>query len=205
MKKLFLTSEANIVLEKISELLPDKPENLKLAFVPTAADPYKDKSWLEDYRQALIKYGFNVKNVDLKNKTKEKLKKELNNIDIIFVAGGNTFYFLEKANKSGFTDVIRELVDKGIIYVGSSAGTVLASPDIGYIKELDDPQKANLSSYKGLNLVDFSILVHWGEKKYKKEYLKLIRNNYFLGQKTILLTNNQAVLVWGDKYKIIEK
>lgn len=203
MKKLFLTSEANVVIDKIIELLPDKPKNLRLAFIPTAADPYEDKSWLEEDRQALIKYGFNVINIDLKNKTKKALEKELKNIDIIFVAGGNTFYLLEKANKSGFTDVIRELVDKGTIYIGSSAGTVLASPDIGYIKELDEPQKANLSSYKGLNLVDFSILVHWGEKKYKKEYLKLIRNNYFLDQKTVLLTNKQAILVWGDKYKII--
>lgn len=203
MKKLFLTSEANVVIDKIIELLPDKPKNLRLAFIPTAADPYEDKSWLEEDRQALIKYGFNVINIDLKNKTKKALEKELKNIDIIFVAGGNTFYLLEKANKSGFTDVIRELVDKGTIYIGSSAGTVLASPDIGYIKELDEPQKANLSSYKGLNLVDFSILVHWGEKKYKKEYFKLIRNNYFLGQKTVLLTNKQAILVWGDKYKII--
>lgn len=65
MKTLFLTSVAAAVLEKIYPLLPDKPENLKVAFIPTAAEVYGDVSWLSEDRDALLAMGFSVEDVSI--------------------------------------------------------------------------------------------------------------------------------------------
>ena len=47
---------------------------MKLAFVPTAADPYDEKPWLLADRQKLVDLGFNIVDLPLKDQTKESLE-----------------------------------------------------------------------------------------------------------------------------------
>ena len=55
------------------------------------------------------------------------------------------------------------------LYIGSSAGSVLAGPDIDITRELDDPNEAsNLKTTEGLKLVDFIILPHYGKGAYRR-------------------------------------
>lgn len=205
MKKLFLASIVANTIERFIEMLPKSPDELTVAFVPTAADPYKDKWFINEDRNKLKEKGFNVRDVDIKGKKEQELSDELGNVDIVFVAGGNTFYLLEKARESGFDKIVKEIIEKGIIYVGSSAGAVLAGPDIEPVKPFDDPSKTpSLRSFKGLSLVDFVILPHFGKEKYKSKYEEVIKKYSKKGYKFITLTDNQAVVVEDDKYKTIE-
>ena len=126
MKKLFLTSVACLTLDKITELLPSDPSKLKVAFIPTASNLYKDKSWMYKDRDKLVTMGFEVQDLDIADKTKDVIEKELNSIDVVFVSGGNTFYLLEKVRESGFDEVIKKLIDKGVVYIGSSAGSAIS-------------------------------------------------------------------------------
>ena len=205
MKKLFLASIVSNTIEKLIEILPESPDKLAVAFIPTAADPYKDKWFVDEDRNKLKEKGFSVKDVDINGKTEQELLEELKDADIIFVAGGNTFYLLEKARESGFDKIVKELVQKGVIYVGSSAGATLAGPNIEPVKPFDDPSEApSLKSFDGLNLVDFIILPHFEEKN-KKEYGEIIREYSEKGYKLITLTDNQAVVVEDEEFKIVEK
>lgn len=206
MKKLFLASVVANTIDKLIGTLDELPERLTVAFIPTAADPYKDKWFIEEDRNKLKEKGFNVKDVDIKGKTEQELLQELKDADIIFVAGGNTFYLLEKARESGFDRTAKEFVEKGVIYVGSSAGATLAGPNIEPVKPFDDPSEApSLKSFEGLNLVDFIILPHFGEEKDKQKYEEIVREYSEKGYKVIPLTDNQAVIVEGYEYKIVEK
>ncbi len=99
---------ACFTVQKVTEILPDKPANLKLAFISTASNPYKDKSWLYKDRDKLIEMGFIVKDIDIAYKTHEYLQKELATVDVVFVSGGNTFYLLEKVRDSGFDKIIKK-------------------------------------------------------------------------------------------------
>ena len=200
MKKLLLTSKK---LDKLSDLITNSPQNVKVAFIPTAGDPYENKWFVDEDREKLKKAGFQLTDVDLKNTTKDELMNALADSDVIFVSGGNTFYLLEKVKESGFDKVILSLIEKGVIYVGSSAGAILAGPSIEPAKDLDDPSKApNLKSYEGLGLVDFIILPHYGKEKYKEKYQKIM-DEYGNGQhKLVLITDEQSIIVEGDSYKI---
>jgi len=164
-------------LDKIVTELPRKQSELKVVFIPTAADTYKEKPWLEADRAKLVELGFQVEDFDLKNKTENEneVRETLSKVDIIFVAGGNTFYLLEKARKSGFDKVSRELAQiervdlrgpSEKVYIGSSAGSIIAGPNIEPVKDFDDPTIADLDSYEGIGLVDFVVLPHWGREKY---------------------------------------
>lgn len=203
MKKLFLASVASLTLEKLTEHLTDVGK-MTVAFIPTAADPYKKRSFVEDDRKKLIESGFNVIDIDLKGKTGDILFNEMKEADIIFVAGGNTFYLLEKVNKSGFDKVVKKLVKNGTIYIGSSAGAIITCPTIEHVKTLDDPMKApELGSFRGLCLVDFLIFPHFDDEKHKEKYDKVM-DEYGEKFNIVTLTDVQAIMVTDDEFHIVE-
>lgn len=201
MQNLYLTSVAAKTLDKIVTFLDKSPKDLKVAFVPTAADPYENRPWLDEDRDKLISLGFEVAELDLKGKNESDLRKDLSDTDIIFVAGGNTFYLLEKVKKSGFDKVVKDLVNKGVIYIGSSAGSVLVGPDIEPVKVFDDPNEAQLESTKGLGWVDFVVLPHYKKEKYGVYHQQVIEE-YKDKYKLIPITDEQFIKVEGEEYKI---
>lgn len=205
MKKLFLSSVACLTLDKINELLPDEPSQLKLSFIPTASNLYKDKSWLYKDRDKLVEMGFIVKDLDIEGKTKEYLQQELLDVDGVFISGGNTFYLLEKVRESGFDEIIKKLVEKGIVYIGSSAGSAIVCPTIGMVNGLDDPAEAPaLKSYEALHLVDFIIFLHYGDDDYKQQYETIVREWTTKGYECKYLANNQALVINGNDCKLVE-
>lgn len=171
--KLFLTSIAAQSLDKIVPDLPKRPSELKVAFIPTAALKYEQ--WLDDDRKKFEELGFDVHIFDIKEKTESEIRSFLSGVDIIFVSGGNTFWLLEKARKSGFDKVLRELSKSNKIYIGSSAGSIIVGPNIEPIKSFDDPSAANLDSYDAIGLVDFVVLPHWGKDKYKEKQAAVVK------------------------------
>ena len=206
MHKLFLTSSAETVMEDLVKHFDTPVKGLRTAFIDTASEAERgDLAWLDDDRAALVEQGFDVFDYTITNKTYEEVSSALKDIDVLFVAGGNTFYLLEQANKCGFKKVVQELLDKEGVYIGSSAGSLLACPNIEAMRFLDDPSKApKLKSYDALNLVDFIIFPHWGHERFKERQLKSVESIYLDDYKVILLRDNQYVLVEDDNYKIME-
>ena len=203
MKKLFLASYFAFVADLLLPLLPKKPNELRLAFIPTAADPYSNKPWMYEDRNKLVAMGFIMKDVDIKNKTKEQLTEELQDIDIIFVSGGNTYYLLEYVQKSGFGDVVKKLIEGGVVYIGSSAGSALACPTIEYIEDFDDRSIAHLNSFEGLSLTKKLILPHYGEEKEESKFQDIMKRWKGNGYEVVLLKYSQVVVIDGATEKIL--
>lgn len=204
MKKLFLASFAAVTLDLIKELLPNKSP-LKAAFIPTAADPYQDKGFMEVDREKLVAMGFEVVDIDLKLASETSLEQQLSEVDLVLVAGGNTFYLLDWVKKSGFDKVIKKLVDHGLIYVGSSAGSIICCPTIEGAKRFDDPNEAPaLTDYQGLNFFDKVIIPHAHEAKYAQRIKDTTAEMKAMGFEVVTLTNNQAVLITDEGAKVVE-
>jgi len=209
MRKLFLTSSVNFTAKHLTQYLGFNPKGKKLLFIDTAAEgePSDDKQWLVDDHQALVDIGFKVSDYTLTGKTQEEIKKTLNEAEVIFVSGGNTFYLLEKIQLSKSAKLFAEEIAKGKVYIGSSAGSVIAGPDISLVKRLDIENRApNLKGYQGLGLVDFTVLPHWGSDYFRELYLnKRLEDVYGMKHKLILLTDNQYVYVEGETYRILDR
>jgi dipeptidase E len=202
MKKLFLASYFAFVKDLLPPLLPDKPQNLRLAFIPTAAELYTVKPWFDEDKLALTQLGFKPNTVDLKDKSESVLRSELIDCDVIFVSGGNTYYLLEHAQKSGFLKIARDRVNSGVVYIGSSAGSVLASPSIEHIEDLDDQSKAQLEDFKSLGLIQQRILPHAGEPKYESKFAKIISHWQHDPYPMLPLRNDQVLIVEADKQRV---
>jgi dipeptidase E len=206
MKRLFLASVVPFVMDKFLEFLPKQPNKLTVGFIPTAAGLEKEKLvwYIEEDKRTLREAGFRLVEVDLVGKNEKQLRAELKNADVLFVAGGNTFYLLQEARKSGFVELAREMVGKGVIYAGSSAGSVIAGPSIEPVKKIDEPEKvAKFKSYEGLCLVDFVVLPHFGEKGFMKGYEKSLPELERMPYKFFKINDKQAVTVEGSKVRVV--
>jgi dipeptidase E len=201
---LILTSSNNYVTSDFITHLPKSPSEMRLTYIPTATEVEKgDTQWSDDDRQALIDAGFQVSDFTVTGKNKQEVQQMLDNTDFVFVSGGNTFYLLQEMRKSGFAELIKGYVDNGLLYGGTSAGSVVAGPDIALIKGLDNPALApELSDYTGLGLVDVVVLPHWGSAHFQDRYQKMMQSGYKKGLKLVLLTDDQYLLVNENTYTI---
>ncbi len=171
---IFLTSSVASVAEKIGTELHAKKRQLKLAFIITASEVESgDKTWLQADRQALVEAGFAVEDYTITGKTAAEIETDLRVFDVLFFSGGNTFYLLQQLQQTGGFAVVRRLVqDERKIYIGSSAGSIVAGPDIAPARNLDDMALApELQGTRGMELVNFVVLPHWGSEHFRELYL----------------------------------
>lgn len=204
--KLFLASSIHQSGKTIAKSLGKKFGN-KILFVSTAAEPYKDAWWNRADIKKLKTLGYEVEEYTFTDKTSKQVKQKLSEVNILCVGGGNTYYLLDTMKKSGSMKIIREAVQKGLIYIGASAGAVAATRSIENVGDFDDISKApRLRSFAALNLVDLCLFVHWGSPDLEKDGTKTLRivKKYFKKEeKIVFLRDNQFLEVNDDHYKIV--
>jgi len=177
----------------------------KVACVTTAAlcqidDDSNRPDWIVGEIDAIKTKSGDFFEYDLREKTWSDLIRDLTACDLIYFIGGNTYCLLEHVNKSGFRDFLKNFLNDGKSIWGGSAGAIIHCPDIDYIASMDEPEKANLDSTKGLALTLLSIMPHW-QTKHHDAALECLRQNPDLD--ILCLTDDQAVYVDGNIIEII--
>ncbi len=202
--KLFLTSSSitpNLRQSFLGTYGKD-PATSRCYFVPTAADVEHEKFYMCKSMDDLAEMGFNPIWYSLKYKTRDLVQKELAEADLVFVGGGNTFYLLDIARKSGFLEVIDDLVrNKGVAYGGISAGTILAAQDISVAgwKPDGDTNDVNIADFKALGWINFTPFVHYE----KEEYYASIQEHKKDGEEVLAIPNGAMVVVSGTETKLV--
>jgi len=120
------------------------------------------------------------------------------------MSGGDTSYLLEQSQKSNFITLIQELIrDKGKIYIGTSAGSIIAGPKIPDFYSLEGYELKDKTCY---GFVNFTILPHWGDEYFREKYLgKRLEILYRDTQvPLLLLTDDQYVIVQDNQTQIVD-
>jgi len=202
MKTILLTSSGKFVTDGDMLFLAKPISQMKLAYITTAAKGVQDASYVNARKQRMAELNFNFEEVDLDGKNENELMKILADKEIIYVEGGNTFYLLKTVRESGFDNVIKNLIDKGVIYIGSSAGSYIACPTIEMnLWKHPDINRYNLTDLTGLNLVSFLVTVHYAPE-FKELLKEKIKNSKYPVK---ILTDEQALLVRDGEVKLLGK
>jgi dipeptidase E len=202
-KRLFLSS----YFSGAAKLFPDFAEGCsgkKVAFIPTASIHEKVTFFVGADLKTLGKLGLRVDELEVSTSSNEDIARKLSEADYIFVEGGNTFFLLQELRRTGADKLIVEHVNNGKLYIGASAGSVIASKNIEYLKYMDDPAAAPElnGNFSALSVVDFYIVPHCTNFPFKKSAEKIIAE-YSDKLDLLPISNNQAIAVVGDKIELI--
>lgn len=147
--------------ETIQELFGASPENPKtILYVAYAlndqeAAAKRTQAWLGPL-------GVNV----IGAHTSENPVELLDKVDGVFVTGGNTFRLLDKLQKTGLLEAIRDKSLEGFPYMGASAGINVTGPTI---MTTNDMPIVAPRDFNAMNLVPFQINPHYVDGKFHYE------------------------------------
>ena len=201
MKKLFLASS----FQDVADLLPDFEKNLKgktITFIPTASIVETVNFYVKSGRKALEDMGLMVDELEISTASAEEITSKLKQNDYIYVTGGNTFFLLQEMKRTGTDQLIKEEVNSGKLYIGESAGAIVASADIEYAKGMDSVDEApDLESFEALGLVDFYPVPHYNNPPFQEASKKII-DTYSSTLKLSPISNQEAILVNNEEIKV---
>lgn len=90
---------------------------------------------------------------------------ELLDFEVVYVNGGNTYYLLYWTKKSGFDIVIKEFLQKGGLYIGVSAGSLIAGVSIEVLNYTKgDPNTIGLKDFSAMKLTQKVIEPHYTQE-----------------------------------------
>jgi len=215
-KRLFLTSSIDCVLAKLADLANLEPSQTKVAFVQNAAIPYGNPAellWVKKDREAFLKQNYELEDLDISSfNNKIDLENKLQEFQIIHFCGGNTLYLNYLLHQTGLFEIVKKMVTAGkLLYTGSSAGSMIISPDLFGIKdsllEEIDPkflEGIQRKDYFGLDLVPFLIIPHTNNPEFVLTNSQMMEKIPNYPHPLIFLNDNQAIWVQNDKFEIIE-
>ena len=189
MKNIFLTSCGiinNEIKNEFYKVITKDAKDLKVLYITTASDGEtdSDKTWMEEEFQTILNLGILKENI-IEHKIGNPIN--INDFDIMYMMGGNTFYLMNIIRKTNFANDIKNFISSGKIYIGSSAGSEILGNSIDVALGYDD-NNVNMTDFTGLKIVDGLIIPHCNRKK---EFINKLKNE--TNEKLYLLYDGDGI------------
>jgi dipeptidase E len=146
-------------MDRVREYFGGDTHKKKAAIITTASEDKERNEFAVLARFQFKEAGFGeTAFFDIEKQDPE----ELRDFDVIYVNGGNTYYLLYWTKKSGFDFVLRKFVTNGGLYVGVSAGSIIAGPSIEVLDYTKgDPNDINFTDLSGMGFISQAIIPHY--------------------------------------------
>lgn len=196
--KILLSSDRSFLLNTGLNLLSIPKDELKIGYITTACKVSPDKDFVEKYKSALLEQNYNFTEFDIENKSEEEILNFFADKNVIHIEGGNTFYLLKIIRETGFDQILRKLLDRGLVYIGTSAGAYIMCPTIEVSTWRHNKKEEwwGLEDLSGLNYVPFLLKVHYTDDMRESVEEKIKNLNHPLR----ILRDGQGILVENNIY-----
>lgn len=198
--KLYLSSYRIPTPDDLRDLLGKDFTQVKITTIANAKDYLAERARNVKIREShtdLGKLGFKPESLDLRDfDDPVKLKSKLSEYDLIWVMGGNTFCLRHEMKRSGFEQIIDEVLGSGVVYGGESAGACVSGNSLEGIELADNPEFSESVIWDGLSLINTYILPHADNLAFAdaiEETRKMHKNNPTF----IELKDSEALVVDG--------
>lgn len=210
MKKLLLASTSTLFGEKYLEYLLDQLAVFFNGITQITFIPYARPSGIShDEYTAIAAEAFHK--IDKKIKgihTFKDIQEAMDGSEAFFCGGGNTFLLVKQLYELGIIDRLKEKIETGVPYMGTSAGSNIAGVSM---HTTNDMPIVHPPSFKTMALVPFNINAHYldpdpksthnGETRETriKEFHTVNRTPVVgLREGSYLVVNNNAIVMKGE-------
>jgi dipeptidase E len=166
-------------VEKLKTMLPrgSKIGHINNARDWTDADPIRRAEHHFQEIEQLNQLGFVGGPLDLQDyfHRENELRDKLNDLNGLWVSGGNTFVLRQAMKLSGFDRIFSQLRNrKGFLYAGYSAGICILCDSLKYIENVDNPndfpyKDNNETIWEGLGVFPYGLLPHYDSDHFESE------------------------------------
>lgn len=180
---------------------------LRLGYVDDAQVSFGDAPFVRAERDSVLKLGHEVVGITVRGLSATEFERTLGGIDALYVASGSTFALLEALRVSGCDVPLVKHVRAGLPYVGSSAGSIIAGPDVTPASLMDDPADGPaLTDHDGLGLIDQTVIPHADGKlpPYPPDLIRRTLEAYGADYPLVPLSDDQALLVDETHTRVID-
>lgn len=153
------------------KLFDKETKDIRMLYITTAVDGENDPdlSWVDEEFQTILDLGILKENI-LEYKIGQEI--DINQFDAIYMMGGNTFYLMSKIREYQFDKVLRDAINQGVVYIGSSAGSEVIAKSIDASLGFDE-NLVGLTDFDGLGFINSVIIPHANKRKeHVLEYTK---------------------------------
>ena len=215
MKKMLLASTSTLygqeylkyLLEEIILLFKDCK---KILFIPYARPSgLTHQQYNNQVKEVFKQINLNIVDYHSEN----EIFDNLNKCDGIFIGGGNTFLLLNKLYEYNLISLIKNKIDSGIPYLGTSAGTNICGMNIG---TTNDMPIIHVKSHIALGVIPFNInphyldpvkgLKHMGESRETRiKEFHVINKQKVIGLRegSFLIVQGNEIILKGEKKAVI--
>lgn len=216
--KLLLTSDGlsnQSIARALFDLVGKPAAETTIAFIPTAMNVGRgDKGWFINDLYNIKKQDFKfIDIVDISALPQDVWEPRIENVDVLFFSGGNTSHLMYWIKESGLMDMLPRLL-KTKIYVGVSAGSIVANPTIALSsddKKIYYEESFGYKSEEALHLVDVYTKLHFKPMDFsearKEQFEKIAKETslpvYALDNQSALkiIDGNIEVITEGEYLK----
>ena len=176
--KILLASNGKFSIEEGYKLLGIPTGEIRIGYVTTASKGAKNLDYLERHKQEMTQAGYLYEEFDIEGKSREEIFNFFANKNVIHVEGGNTFYLLKIVRETKFDEILKILLDRGLIYIGVSAGAYIMCPNIEVATwRMDIERRFGVKDFTGLNYVPYCLKAHYVNdmEKLMKEKMETLK------------------------------
>lgn len=152
---------------QLKSLLPDNPKTVYISNALDFAKPEGQKEHQDWDIRELKEIGISAQQLDLRNYfgKQAELRSKLQDVDLIYISGGNVYDLRIAMRLSGFDEILKELANSKKVYAGYSAAVCVLSPTLKGYHIVDDPKLKTYGDHEtiweGIGLIDWQFAPHF--------------------------------------------
>ena len=147
-----------------------------------------------------LSLGFQRENILLSGQ--QKREEDILNSDYIYCTEGNTFEIMSLLRERGLVPLFRKAFKRGAVYIGASAGAIIAGESIEEAK-FSDRNFMKMTDFEGLCLFDGIVMPHFT----KMDFEEFLRDNAHLKekyQKIYSVGDEECIVLGKDGREVYE-
>jgi dipeptidase E len=197
--RLYLIS-SNLALPHFTAVVSTLARGAKRAVVVTTAEP----KLKERNRNAMLAHetllAAGVPSVEFFD-FDSRASTDLAAFDLVYLAGGNPYYLLQRVRETGVDAIIEGMIAAGRPFIGSSAGALLLGPSLNVVPVFDTSvPDLGCRNPTALGIVPFTVLPHTNRWKARfADYAARVAAAAVLCRSEILeIADDEGLLIDGD-------